>query len=256
MPDDKFKLPGSSYEEVVKVIKGYGHHTEPAELSSISQVTGLHPTIVSRNNGFLVGTGIIEGGQKKALTAVGRQLAHALDHEIEQDISSTWRELVLASDFFRKLLSAIRIRNGMETATLQSHIAYSAGLSKSPGVMTGARTVIEVLQVAGVIREVEGKLQTVNVDQISVPVSPDTREAGEKDNREFLLGSVLVPTFPASAPRPQRAPEGPDSRERPLLQVNIEVRVQCTPDELESLSPKLRALLDELTAPRSSTTSE
>ena len=39
MSDDKFKLPSSSYDELVKFIKAYGHVTEPTELSEISKLT-------------------------------------------------------------------------------------------------------------------------------------------------------------------------------------------------------------------------
>ena len=76
----------SSYEELTKVIKAYGHFSEPQPLDEISKFIGLHPTLISKNVGFLTGVGILEGGARKVPTNYGRKLAHALEHIMPDDI--------------------------------------------------------------------------------------------------------------------------------------------------------------------------
>jgi hypothetical protein len=157
MSDEKFKLPMSSYEELTKVIKAYGHFSEPQPLDEISKFIGLHPTLISKNVGFLTGVGILEGGARKVPTNYGRKLAHALEHIMPDDIRSLWRQIVFDNDFLNRLLAAIRIRSGMDQQTLEAHIAYSAGQPKKPQFMTGARTVIDILRAAELIKELDGK---------------------------------------------------------------------------------------------------
>jgi hypothetical protein len=142
MADDKFKLPQSSYEELTKIIKAYGHFDEPAELTAVSRLVSLHTTIISRNAGFLVAVGVLEGGSKKTATVIGRELAHALEHEMPDEIRGSWQKIVTENEFLSKILAAIRIRNGMDHQTLESHVAYSAE-PKKPQFMT-ARNIIDI----------------------------------------------------------------------------------------------------------------
>ena len=65
---ETFKLPVSSYEELIKVIQAYSSEKEGTILSldDLSQSTGMPRTVVSSNNGFLVQIGLITEGNKKA----------------------------------------------------------------------------------------------------------------------------------------------------------------------------------------------
>ena len=49
---ETYKLPGSSYEEFVKIIKAYatGKNGIPMTLDTVAQTAGMDKTIVSRNN--------------------------------------------------------------------------------------------------------------------------------------------------------------------------------------------------------------
>lgn len=58
----EFNLPGSSFEEVQKILKGYSHAPEQASLNELSKLIGLHATVISRNNKFLSDIGLISGG--------------------------------------------------------------------------------------------------------------------------------------------------------------------------------------------------
>ena len=58
---ETFKLPCSSYEELIKLFQAYANTKEGTALSldEITQATGVPRTIVSKNNGFMVQVGLI-----------------------------------------------------------------------------------------------------------------------------------------------------------------------------------------------------
>ena len=68
---DNFKLPGSSYEEIIKIIKAYssGKEGQAQPLDAIAQASGIDRTIVSRNNGFLLQMQLLMEGAKKTPTS-------------------------------------------------------------------------------------------------------------------------------------------------------------------------------------------
>jgi hypothetical protein len=231
MAEEKFRLPRSSYEQLVRIIQAYGQFNAEATLDEVANIAGTQRTVVSANNGFLADTGLLAGGNKKILTDPGRGLARALEFDNQEDTQRLWREVISDTDFFRSVLSAVRIRRGMDASTLQTHIAYSAGLPKNKGVMTGAACVIDVLEVAGLLREDEGKLVAVPAEDVEARdvsvVSPSANEA-------------------EMPPPPQVGEErGPVVvRGRPGVQ--IQIQIACSADEIEDLAPKLRKLLEEL----------
>jgi hypothetical protein len=236
MPEEQFRLPQSSYEEVAKIIRAYGHTDQPSVPAEIGSMAGIHQTIVSSNNAFLLSIGVIDGGKKKVMTSKGKALANALEHELADQIRLNWREVVLANEFLQKILSAVKIRKGMERSTLQSHIAYSASQPKNPRTMAGASAVVDILIIADLIRE-EG-------DKFVVPMVETTNETiwvlpkGESTKSV----SDVSPTAGAKhwAPSPI-SPQG--------LAISLQIQVQCAPNDIESLGPKLKALIKEILEP-------
>jgi hypothetical protein len=236
MADDKFKLPGSSYEELTKIIKAYATCKGAAAPGDVGQRAVMDATAVSRNNGFLLDAGIVTGGNKKELTEQGRKLAGALDYEQPDVIRSAWREIVMASDFFQKVISAVRIRKGMEASSLRAHIAYSSGQLKSAKTTTGAGAVIDILVAAGLVLEQDGKFVAL---------------AGEYRviDSSAVESGLMRPSDPTAASRPVVADA--ETGAVTILAspgVQIHIQLQCTPADIESLGPRLRKLLKDLSS--------
>lgn len=236
MAEEGFRLPASSYEELAKIIMGYGNHPTQSTPDDISRLTRIHPTSISRNNAFLVATGIIEGGKKKLCTDKGRALARALEHEMPDDIQLHWRNVVLENEFLEKLVAAVRIRKGMDQATLKSHVAYSAGLPKKSEVMTGAATVVDILRASGLIKEDDGKLIASSAEQLSSPGTPVISQPNYPQSSPSLASEVIH-----NSPLPYaHGSEG--------VSLTIQLQIQCTAADIENLGPKLRTLLKEISA--------
>jgi Mn-dependent DtxR family transcriptional regulator len=228
MTENQFRLPGSSYDELAKIIQAYAHFGARASNADISKRIGTDPTTVSRNGGFLVQSGIVDQGQKKEITDTGRVLARALEHDLADEVRAAWCRVIDQTNFFETILSAIRIRKGMDQSTLKSHIAYTAGLSKNQYIMTGAQTVIDILRAAGRIEEQDGRLI-----------------ARSQDSESALPGSELRqkeshPATSSVASRVVAVDETP---------VKIVIQIQCTPADLEGLGEKLREVIRDLARP-------
>ena len=52
MSEEKHGLPGSSIDELIKIIIAYSKINGPATLEQISKLVGVDTTTVSRNNRF------------------------------------------------------------------------------------------------------------------------------------------------------------------------------------------------------------
>ncbi|MGI9103494.1 MAG: hypothetical protein ACR2IF_13740 [Terriglobales bacterium] len=233
MAEHGFPLPGSSYKELIKIIQGYASISDAASLEDVSKAIGMNPTIVSSNNRFLIAAGILNPGKKKQITPLGADLALALQHEMQDEISGKWRTIVDANEFFQKIVAAVRIRKGMDESTLDAHVAYSAGQPKTQGVLTGAGAVVDILKTSGALKEDAGNL---------VAVSPEVTR--QPETVQLSIGAADAMTPPAA--RSQRLPM-PTTNRLPGggMQLNIEVRIQCTPQDLDSLGQKLRKVLDD-----------
>src|SRR5439155_7472870 len=131
------RLPRSSYEQLARIVQSYGQFAVEATLDEVAKIAGTQRTVVSANNGFLSDTDIVRGGNKKMLSERGRDLARALEYDKHEEVQWLWREIIADVDFFRGVLSAVRIRRGMDIANRQSNSAYSAGLRRNKGVLPG-----------------------------------------------------------------------------------------------------------------------
>ena len=85
---DVYKLPVSSYDELIKIIKVYGSGKVgvPMSLDDLVKSSGMSKTIISKNNGFLVQLGLISEGNKKAPSDICKKLANAYSMNLQEQI--------------------------------------------------------------------------------------------------------------------------------------------------------------------------
>lgn len=227
---ETFKLPASSYEEVLKLIQAYASVKEGVALSldQINQSTGVPRTIVSKNNGFLVQVGLITEGNKKAATDIGRALGRAYASKVDYEVERIWKEIISNNDFLSRMISAVRIRNGMDRTNYINHIIYSSGLKDSKGSRAGAGALIEILKSVNVLDEVDGKM--IVKDSIENNQSGITEDHNDHNSPAVVdhqnLTSVSLPA-------------GANS-------VTINININCTVGEMDELAAKLKALLENL----------
>lgn len=222
--NDRFKLPGSSLDEVFKVVQGYVSFGKTASLADIAKNTGMHESSISRNVGFLLSIGILQGGRDKSVTELGKNLGLALLHNMQEDIEAILSDIVAQDEFLKNVLAAVRIRKGMDESSLRSHIAYSAGLSKNVST-AGTGAVIELLKRSGNLKAEDGKLV------VSSPIArPTTVEVPASQERgEPIATQSVIRTIEAASP----------------FSISIKIEVQCGPQDLDDLGLKLRKVVDD-----------
>lgn len=226
MAEREFRLPGSPYEELVNIIVAYGTRDEAARPGDVSKLDSVHQSSVSRNNGFLTEIGVLQGETKKLITRRGRSLALALARKDKEEIRRNWREIVATNEFLQNVVAAVKLREGMLYPTVQAYVAHAAGQPRNKPVMTGAGAIVEILKIAGLLREEAGELVATFDGELDVVEDIAMEELSNEEEAEPLLSATVETS------------EGPA--------VKIHLHVQCTADDLEDLAPRLRALLREL----------
>jgi hypothetical protein len=229
MAEREFRLPGSSYEELVNIIVAYGTRDEAARPGDVGKLDSVHQSSVSRNNGFLTQIGVLQGESKKLITRRGRALALALARKDAEEIRQNWRAIVATNEFLQNVISAVKLREGMLYPTVQAYVAHAAGQPRNKPVMTGAGAIVEILKTAGLLREEAGELVATfdgELDPVDA-ISMDELSAETREEEEPLVSA----TVEAGAA------------------VKIHLHFQCTADEIEDLAPRLKTLLRELSNP-------
>jgi hypothetical protein len=226
---ENFKLPGSSYEELVKIIIAYssGKVGQGMSLDELSQRTGMGKTGISRNNAFLVQLELILEGKNKAPTDLCLQLGRAYELEVTDELIRIWNEIIDSNEFLGKMLSAIKIRGGMDRSSLISHILYSSGTSSK---RTGANAIIDIFKIADLIIEEDGKIKL------------------KKNNVKSDSNSNNLIEEPAqieTTPKVKHDVEIPVSKN---VQFNINVNINTTGEDLDEIQEKLIKLIEFIKA--------
>lgn len=246
MAEEGFRLPGSSYEDLANIIVAYGTRDEASNPGDVSKLDIVHQSSVSRNNAFLISVGILAGDREKYVTEQGRALALALARKDRSAIQRKWRELVARNEFMQNVLSAVKLREGIFPSTLQAYIAHYAGQPRNKPVMTGASAIIGILKAAGLLREEAGML-VANYDDgpAETPPASSTTSAGSADGRsEPASERPDVRETPGRRSGVSVSASSGDSRQD--ASVTVHVHVDCGPEELDDLAPKIKRLLREL----------
>jgi hypothetical protein len=225
MAEREFRLPGSPYEDLINIIVAYGTRDEATSGGDVGKLDSVHQSSVSRNNAFLTEIGVLQGESKKLITRRGRSLAVALARKDRVEVRSNWRAIVAASEFLQNVVSAVKLREGMLYPTVQAYIAHAAGQPRNKPVMNGAGAIIEILKASGMLREEAGEL-VATFDERPEVVALEDAPAQVSDTIDAVVTvGEAAGTFPT---------------------VSIQLQVRCTPDEIDDLAPRLKALLREL----------
>ncbi len=155
-----YKLPGSSYEELVKIIKAYsfGKSGVAISLDELVQATGMSKPVISRNNGFLVQIKLISEGNKKAPTELCKQMGKAYELNMSEQIQNCWNQIIDNDEFLSRMLSAIQIKGKMSKLEFVNHIVFSSTAGNSNSARAGAGAIIEIFKMLSLVEEKEGTL--------------------------------------------------------------------------------------------------
>jgi hypothetical protein len=224
---DSFKLPGSSYEELVKIIKAYSNGKIGQAMSNeiLSQYTKIDKSNISRNNGFLVQLDLVTEGKSKAPTELVKNLGSAYNLNISKEIARIWNEIIDNNEFLGRMISAIKIRGGMDKSSFISHILYSSGTNPNASAKAGANTIIEIFKCAGLIDDVDGKIRLIE----QIPQEMSIEDKATTNNEVAIINNSRE-----------------ESTIKNNITININLNINTTGENLDVISARLVDLIDSL----------
>jgi hypothetical protein len=239
MSEVTFHLPIAGYESLARIIPGYLHagaDAKPVSVSAVADLIAMKGPNISANNRFFLSTGILErAGRAYKLTTDGTELARVLDYHGEytgegtapDPVRSAWQTIVERNDFLNSVTTAVRVRGNMESEAFARHIALTSGAPNKPRFLTGARTVIAILEAAGrLVEDDKGVLRVL--------------ETEPRDSR-----TVVEPSTGVLQHEPTPSSHGLQT-DIPSSRISFTAMVQITPtttdDELAELAQKIRRL--------------
>jgi hypothetical protein len=234
MTERGLRLPTAGFEVITRILKAYlaasrNQAGTPVKLDDVVRRAGGGRTQVSGQNGFLASIGLIEGGNAKALTDLGRRVALAADHQGQPAWIQAWREVIASSEDLTGIVDSVRVRREMTTDDLLSHIVLTAGVPKTNRSLTGARTVIDVLQSGQAVVEHDGTYE-------AAPVVEATSDLGPSPATETPDGSGA-----AAQPDSSELRTGPDTH------LTVHVHVWLSEQDLDAESAaKIQTLVETL----------
>jgi len=245
----EFNLPGSSFEEVRKIVHAYSSFSTKVGLDEVAKVSGINSTIISKSAKFLVDIGVLSSGAQKVATDLGRKLGRAIEHKVVDDERIYWSDCVKSNEKVSKLITTIRIKGGMTEKAFSDHVLYVSGSKSTSGNKTGARCMTDILVASGLVLEADGKLNVatgpispISADELGAAVvrshdqAHDISNAGEVEARSPDRQNVQVPN---------PVVQGPLTQSGPQISINIQLQLPEAKDP-DTYNQIFKALRDNL----------
>jgi hypothetical protein len=155
MTKKNFRLPGSSYVQLTKIIQAYYELGDDTTINNIKTYYNIPAENTSRNLGFLLQIGVISGNKiKKKITEKGIEIGKALKENDRAKISAFWRKVINEIEVFDKLKSILGSQGSIDSLTLKNIIIVLAGESNTFRTDLGAQTIIDILEDIGLLRKI------------------------------------------------------------------------------------------------------
>lgn len=236
MAETTFRLPVAGFEQIQRILSAYlsaakGNAGTPVKLDDVAKRAVMNKTGVSGNHAFLASLGLIEGGNNKSLTPIGLKAALTTEHPGTPEAYDAWTNVIEQSPDLERVVDAVRIRKGMNEDALLSHIVLMAGVPKTNRNLTGARTIVDILEFAGVLRESDGTF--------SVAAPPDVVfDEG--------VSATKVTTSGLEAVSGGRTPVRSFGSGASNVVVNVHVWVNANEANFEELADEIKQFLSRL----------
>lgn len=188
---------------------------------------GIHHTVISLNNKFLVSAGFLTEEKKNfKLTEKGAKYAQTLDWGRLDDAKGLLREILKEYNLVRMILDYVGINKRVSRDDLTTRIGSMIQVPRGDRYTRGITTMIDMLTFSGSLREEEGMLE-----HVEKPI--ETTEARPS----------ITETLP-SIPQRENIPQIPVVT-RPSIPITIAVNVSEATD-VKKLKKVIRAIKEEL----------
>lgn len=151
--NQKFVFPRAAYPQLKRILSALYVFRDDIDVNRLAKASNIRPGEISGNFGFLESVGIfVEGSKGKKLTALGEKLCKSIYESNSADISGNWLSLISRNNFFREIESQIRFDDGQDKEEILGKIVTLAGKRPSEKFLITAKTLVDILEVAGFIK--------------------------------------------------------------------------------------------------------
>ena len=185
--EDIYKLPASSYEELIKIIRAYGSGKVgvPVSLEDLIKTSGMGRTVLSKNNAFLMQTGLVTKGNNKSPTDMCKKLANSYNMKMNDQVEALWREILRDDEFITKMTSMVRIKGEVSKSDFVKHIVYAANGGNGNTQKAGASALIEIMKITHVIAEKDG---VIMIDTgCNMTATPEQTSTDNPSDQQLLV---------------------------------------------------------------------
>lgn len=217
---DKLELPKASYEIIAKVLHAYAVCGDKAvSLSEVASKASMDPTNVSRNNGFLLSLNLLEGGQKKKLSPLGKELAIALGHDMEDDIRAAWAKAITGNAQAIGIVDMLKVQRSVPKDQFPAKVASSLGLVSGRTTTLGVNTLIDILVKSELVLLQENTY-------LPAKITSEQKQTKEEPIPQHVT-DIQQPAHPSLIPPVKQTVDCDDD---PTPSVHIDIQVHISPD--------------------------
>lgn len=117
---------------------------------------------------------------------MGKTLGRAFEYNRAEEIFNGLRAVVQQTEFLADLPSLIRVRNGMSHEDLHKHILFASGSANNSYKVTGAHSVIQLLQEADLIVDDNGTWRVKSGSDTIAPPQESSTTQTQAPNAETI----------------------------------------------------------------------
>jgi hypothetical protein len=151
-----FPLPRSGFKLLRLILIGYlhegGNDRKPAGPTDVGRAVGLDPTLVSRNNAPLAALGLLERAENRRwrLTEGGVEVARAFEWDTPE-VGDALAAILRSNEFVQRIVTYVRAQGVVDQEQVVAQMARAAGVKRTSEYLTGARALLELMSVAGLL---------------------------------------------------------------------------------------------------------
>jgi hypothetical protein len=175
---ERINIPeGVTFDTLNRILLAYlkaGAYERPVSYKEAANTSGVHPTLISLNNKFLVSSGFLteESRGNFKLSEKATRYVQLLDWEKEEEAKEPLRELLPEYSFIKQILDFVTINKKVTREELETRVVSIARVQKRSRYITGINALLEMLTFSGLLNEQDGTFSSGKPTKAEVPVVP------------------------------------------------------------------------------------
>lgn len=174
--EEEIYIPeAATFETLNRILLAYlraGAYEKAVSYKDAAVRSGVHRSIVSLNNKFLLSSGFLTEGTRGTfkLSEKATRYAQLLDWGKTEEAKEPLSQLLSEYGFIKRILDFVTINKKVTKDELITKIISECRIQKIPRYITGINTLLEMLTFSGLLKEEDGTFSSGKPDRAEVSV--------------------------------------------------------------------------------------